>query len=131
MQTCSRPQSMALVQLGGAQTLCSLQLAPRAQSWLRWQGLPTGVQVEAMQLLPASQSPEREHCGNTEHIPEMQDAPAGQSECCEHWVSTLPEQPARATSASSTPETAKEMRTETGRPCTSRVCRDFDCGGIR
>jgi hypothetical protein len=71
---------MALVQLGGAQTLCSLQLAPRAQSLLAVQGLPTGVQAELMQLLPASQSPEREHCGSTEHIPEMQDAPVGQSD---------------------------------------------------
>jgi hypothetical protein len=52
---------MALVQLGGAHTLCSLQVAPRAQSWLRWHGLPTGVHWFAMQLLPASQSPEREH----------------------------------------------------------------------
>jgi hypothetical protein len=61
MQTCSRPQSMALVQLGGAQTLCSLQLAPGAQSLLPLQWLPTGTQLELMQLLPASQSPEREH----------------------------------------------------------------------
>ena len=84
MQTCSRPQSMALVQLGGAQTLCSLQIAPRAQSWFRWHGLPTGVHWFAMQLLPASQSPEREHWGSVEHIPEMQDAPEGQSDACEH-----------------------------------------------
>ena len=88
MQTCSRPQSMALVQLGGAQTLCSLQLAPRAQSWLRWQGFPTGVHWDAMQLLPASQSPEREHCGRTEHMPEMHDAPEGHSDACEHCWET-------------------------------------------
>ena len=118
MQTCSRPQSMALVQLGGAQTSCSLQVAPRAQSRLPWQGLPTGVQTEAMQLLPASQSPEREHCGSDAHIPWMQDAPVGQSDACEHCVSTRPEQPATATSVSRTPETAEEMRTEDGRPCT-------------
>jgi hypothetical protein len=37
MQTCSRPQSMALVQLGGAQMSCSLQVAPLAQSRLLWQ----------------------------------------------------------------------------------------------
>jgi hypothetical protein len=52
---------MALVQLGGAQTLCSLQLAPGEQSRLPLQWLPTGTQLELMQLLPASQSPEREH----------------------------------------------------------------------
>jgi hypothetical protein len=52
---------MALVQLGGAQTLCSLQLEPVAQSLLPLQWLPTGTQLELMQLLPASQSPEREH----------------------------------------------------------------------
>ena len=77
MQTCSRPQSMALVQLGGAQTSCSLQVAPRAQSPLPWQWLPTGVQTEAMQLLPASQSPEREHCGSIEHIPRDTRRPRG------------------------------------------------------
>ena len=118
MQTCCRPQSMALVQLGGAQTWCSLQLAPRAQSLLLVQGLPTGVQMAAMQLLPASQSPEREHCGSAEHIPEIHDAPAGQSDACEHWVSTRPEQPTTATTVSRTPKTAEEMRTENGRPCT-------------
>jgi hypothetical protein len=122
---------MALVQLGGAQTLCSLQLAPRAQSRFAVQGLPTGVQTEAMQLLPASQSPEREHCGSTEHIPEMQDAPVGQSDSFAHCVSTLPEQPATASTASRTPETAEEMRTEDGRPSTGRVCPAFACSGIR
>jgi hypothetical protein len=32
MQTCSRPQSMALVQLGGAHLSCSVQIAPGEQS---------------------------------------------------------------------------------------------------
>ena len=122
---------MALVQLGGAQTLCSLQLAPRAQSRLPVQGLPTGTQVESMQLLPASQSPEREHCGSFTHWLAMQDAPELQSESWEHWVSTRPEQAATTTSASRTPETAEEMGTEDGRPCTGRVCPAFDCSGIR
>jgi hypothetical protein len=131
MQTCSRPQSTALVQLGGAQTSCSLQVAPLAQSRLLEQWLPTGVQRELMQLFPASQSPEREHCGSVAHIPEMQDAPEGQSVACEHCVSTRPEQPATATSVSRTPETAEEMRTENGRPCPGRVCRAFVCSGIR
>lgn len=58
---------MALEQLGGAQTSWLLQLAPGAQSWVLLHGLPTGVQLWAMQLLPASQSPEREHCGNFTH----------------------------------------------------------------
>jgi hypothetical protein len=131
MQTCSRPQSMALVQLGGAQTSCSLQVAPRAQSWFFWHGLPTGVQTEAMQLLPASQSPEREHCGSEAHIPWMQDAPAGHSDAAEHCWWTLPEQPATASTVNRTPKTAEEMRTENGRPCTGRVCRAFACSGIR
>ena len=122
---------MALVQLGGAQMSCSLQVAPRAQSWFFWQGLPTGVQTEAMQLLPASQSPEREHCGSAAHIPWMQDAPDGQSDAAEHCVSTLPEQPTTASTVNRTPKTAEEMRTENGRPCTGRVCRAFVCSGIR
>ena len=53
------PQSMALVQLGGAQTPWLLQIAPGAQAWLLEQGFPTGVHRPTMQLLPASQSPER------------------------------------------------------------------------
>jgi len=61
MQTCSSPQSIALVQLGGAQTLWLLQLAPGAQSRFPLHALPTGTQLESMQLLPASQSPDREH----------------------------------------------------------------------
>jgi len=52
---------MALVQVGGAQILWLLHSAPLAQSRALLHGLPTGVQAEAMQLLPASQSPEREH----------------------------------------------------------------------
>jgi len=43
MQTCCSPQSIALVQLGGAQTWCVLQLAPDAQLPLLVQVLPTGV----------------------------------------------------------------------------------------
>ena len=109
---------MALVQLGGAQTLWSLQLAPGEQSRLPVQGLPTGTQLELMQLFPASQSPEREHWGSFTHALAMQDAPALQSESCEHCVSTRPEQAATTTSARRTPETAEEMRTEDGRPCT-------------
>jgi hypothetical protein len=109
---------MALVQLGGAQTLWSLQLAPGEQSRLPVQGLPTGTQLELMQLFPASQSPEREHWGSFTHALAMQDAPALQSESCEHCVSTRPEQAATTTSARRTPETAEEMRTEDGRPRT-------------
>ena len=122
---------MALVQLGGAQTLCSLQLAPGEQSLLPLQWLPTGTQLALMQLLPASQSPEREHWGRRTHSLAMQDAPALQSESCEHCVSTCPEQAATRTSARRTPETAEEMRTEDGRSCTCTVCRAFDCSGIR
>jgi hypothetical protein len=117
-QICSRPQSIALVQLGGAQTLWLLQLAPVAQSRLPLHVLPTGVQLWAMQLLPASQSPEREHCGSFTHCPAMHDAPALQSELNVHWVSTRPEQPDAAISASRKMETAVEKRTEDGRPCT-------------
>ena len=61
MQTCWSPQSMALVQLGGAQTWCVLQLAPAAQALSLLQGLPTATHWPLMQLLPASQSAEREH----------------------------------------------------------------------
>jgi hypothetical protein len=93
--------------------------------------LPTGTQTLLMQLLPASQSPEREHCGSITHCPAMQDAPAEQSDACAHCVSTWPEQPTTATNASSTPKTAEEMRTENGRPCTRRVSRAFDASGIR
>lgn len=75
---------MALVQLGGAQTLCSLQLEPVAQSLLPLQWLPTGTQLELMQLLPASQSPEREHCGSITHCPAMHEAPEEQSDACAH-----------------------------------------------
>jgi len=52
---------MALVQLGGAQIWCVLQLAPAAQSLLELQVFPTTVQLPAMQLLPELQSAEREH----------------------------------------------------------------------
>ena len=74
---------MALVQLGGAQTWWLLQLAPEAQPLLLVQGLPTGVQVPLMQLLPASHSAEREHCGIFAHAPLIQVASALQSE---FWV---------------------------------------------
>ncbi|HET9035603.1 MAG TPA: hypothetical protein VFN45_05340 [Myxococcaceae bacterium] len=109
---------MALVQLGGAHRSWSVQIAPGEQSRLAWQGLPTGTQAWLMQLLPASQSPEREHCGSITHCPEMHEAPDEQSDACAHWMSTRPEQPTMATSASSRQETAEEMRTEDGRPCT-------------
>jgi len=109
---------MALVQLGGAQTWWLLQLAPVAQSRVLLQWLPTGTQDEAMQLLPASQSPEREHWGSFTHAPAMHDAPELQSELTAHCVSTRPEQPDATISASRKVETAVEMRTEDGRPCT-------------
>lgn len=84
---------MALVQLGGAQTPWLLQVAPGAQAWLLEQGFPTGVHRPTMQLLPAAQSPEREHCGRSAHWPEMQLAPPVQSLLSVHCVSTRPEQP--------------------------------------
>ena len=76
------------------------------------------MQFEAMQLLPASQSPEREHCGKRTHAPAMQEAPELQSDETVHCVSTCPEQPDSAISASRKMETAVEKRTEDGRPCT-------------
>jgi hypothetical protein len=66
---------MALVQLGGAHRSCSVQIAPAEQSRFAWQVLPTGTQAWLMQLLPASQSPEREHCGSSTHWPEIHEAP--------------------------------------------------------
>jgi hypothetical protein len=92
MQTCWSPQSIALVQLGGAQTWCVLQLAPGAQALLLVQGLPTGVHWPLMQLLPASHSAEREHCGIVAHAPLMQVAPALQSEFCAQMSPVVPEQ---------------------------------------
>jgi len=80
MQTCCSPQSIALVQLGGAQTWCVLQLAPDAQLPLLVQVLPTGVHWPEMQLLPASQSAERPQSGILAHAPLMQVAPPLQSE---------------------------------------------------
>ena len=92
MQTCWSPQSMALVQLGGAQTWCVLQLAPAAQALLLLQGLPTATHWPLMQLLPASQSAEREHCGIFAHAPLMQVAPALHSEFCVQTSPVVPEQ---------------------------------------
>jgi hypothetical protein len=48
----------------------------------------------------------------------MHDAPELQSEVTVHCVSTRPEQPDAATSASRKAETAVEKRTEDGRPST-------------
>src|SRR5262249_20599229 len=92
MHTCWSPQSIALVQLGGAQTWCVLQLAPGAQALLLLQGLPTGVHWPEMQLLPASQSADREHWGIFAHAPLMQVAPELQSEFCVQRGSVVPEQ---------------------------------------
>jgi len=92
MQTCCSPQSMALVQLGGAQTWWVLQLAPEAQSLVELQAFPTTVQLPVMQLLPWLQSAEREHWGSLEHTWPMQLPPGPQSESWVHWAPIVPEQ---------------------------------------
>jgi hypothetical protein len=83
---------MALVQLGGAQTWCVLQLAPEAQSVFRVQAFPTTVQVPVMQLLPRLQSAEREHWGSLAQAWPMQLPPGPQSESWEHSSPMAPEQ---------------------------------------
>ncbi len=130
MQTCSSPQSMALVQLGGAQTWWLLQLAPGAHAWLLVHGLPTGVHLALMQLLPASQSPEREHCGRSTHAPAMQLAPPEHSLVAAHWVSTRPEHPHAVTAAIRRADDVL-MRTEEQRSRTRRASPASTRDGIR